>query len=126
MDRFCFCYIHIHFVLFCIQVFGHANLNKIMQNRNKIDDMVLKLYVYEQILGLTASPGTNRAKDKIGAKDHLLRLMANLDVSELSVVRECESSLLQFSSKPERGQFSNSSIHLNSFFLQDLHTNISY
>lgn len=55
-------------------------------------------------MGLTASPGTNRAKDKFGAKEHLLHIMTNLDVKELSVVKNCESSLLEYSSKPARGQ----------------------
>lgn len=72
--------------------------------RNLILRCNISFFLYGQIMGLTASPGTNRAKDKSGAKDHLLRIMTNLDVKELSVVKEYESSLLKYSSKLVKGQ----------------------
>ncbi|CAC5377971.1 IFIH1 [Mytilus coruscus] len=74
------------------EIMGHYRKKKFENGQNNLP----------QIMGLTASPGTNRAKDKFGAKDHLLRIMTNLDVKELSVVRKCESTLLKYSSKPAR------------------------
>ncbi|CAG2251237.1 IFIH1 [Mytilus edulis] len=60
------------------------------------------LHRLPQILGLTASPGTNKAKDEASAKDHLRKVMANLDVSELSVVKQNKEELLQYTSIPEK------------------------
>lgn len=56
-----------------------------------------------KILGLTTSPGTNKAKDLSSAKYHLTKVMANLDVSELSVVKRNKEELLQYTSIPEKG-----------------------
>lgn len=56
-----------------------------------------------QVLGLTASPGTNRADDGFSAVQHLKCLMANMDVSKLSVVRKYEQELLDYSSTPTKG-----------------------
>ncbi|VDI64067.1 interferon-induced helicase C domain-containing protein 1 [Mytilus galloprovincialis] len=61
-----------------------------------------KTHRLPQILGLTASPGTNKAKDLSSAKDHLTKVMANLDVSELSVVKRHKEELLQYTSIPEK------------------------
>lgn len=57
-----------------------------------------------KILGLTASPGTNKAKDVSAAKDHLRKVMANLDVTKLSVVQRNREELLQYTSIPEKGR----------------------
>ncbi|CAG2233525.1 IFIH1 [Mytilus edulis] len=63
-----------------------------------------------QVLGLTASPGTNRADDGFSAVQHLKCLMANMDVSKLSVVRKYEQELLNYSSTPTK---------VTSFLMQD-------
>ncbi|XP_052071608.1 antiviral innate immune response receptor RIG-I-like isoform X2 [Mytilus californianus] len=55
-----------------------------------------------QVLGLTASPGTNKADDGFSAVQHLKCLMANMDVSKLSVVRKYEQELLNYSSTPTK------------------------
>lgn len=47
-----------------------------------------------KILGLTALPGTNKAKDLSAAKYHLRKIMANLDVTKLSVVQRHREELL--------------------------------
>ncbi|VDI82244.1 endoribonuclease Dicer [Mytilus galloprovincialis] len=60
------------------------------------------LHRLPQILGLTASPGTNKAKDVASAKDHLRKVMANLDVTELSVVEQNKEELLEHTSIPEK------------------------
>ncbi|XP_063403919.1 interferon-induced helicase C domain-containing protein 1-like [Mytilus trossulus] len=83
----------------CHHTYGKTPYNKLMGHYRKKKFRNGKSNL-PQIMGLTASPGTNRAKDKSGAKDHLLRIMTNLDVKELSVVKEYESSLLKYSSKP--------------------------
>ncbi|CAC5397214.1 DDX58 [Mytilus coruscus] len=49
-----------------------------------------------------ASPGTNKAKDLAAAKDHLRKVMANLDVSKLSLVQRNREELLQYTSIPEK------------------------
>lgn len=56
-----------------------------------------------QVLGLTASPGTNKARDVSSAVDHLRKLMANLDVSQLSVVIIHKKQLLEYSATPTKG-----------------------
>jgi len=56
-----------------------------------------------QVLGLTASPGTNKARDVSSAVDHLRKLMANLDVSQLSVVIIHKEQLLEYSATPTKG-----------------------
>lgn len=56
-----------------------------------------------QILGLTASPGTNKAKDMRSAKDHLQKVMVNLGVSKLSVVRKNKEELSKYSETPTKG-----------------------
>ncbi|XP_063444871.1 antiviral innate immune response receptor RIG-I-like [Mytilus trossulus] len=61
-----------------------------------------KTHRLPQILGLTASPGTNKAKDLSAAKDHLRKVMANLDVTKLSVVQRHREELLQYTSIPEK------------------------
>ncbi|XP_052069151.1 interferon-induced helicase C domain-containing protein 1-like [Mytilus californianus] len=61
-----------------------------------------KAHRLPQILGLTASPGTNKAKDLSSAKDHLRKVMANLDVTKLSVVQRHKEELLQYTSIPEK------------------------
>ena len=64
------------------------------------------MYIYGynvQILGLTASPGSNKAKDVASAKDHLRSVMTNLDVGQLSVVKKHKQELLEYSSIPEKG-----------------------
>ncbi|CAG2184719.1 IFIH1 [Mytilus edulis] len=85
----------------CHHTYGKSPYNEIMGHyrKKKFENEQNNL---PQIMGLTASPGTNRAKDKFGAKEHLLHIMTNLDVKELSVVKNCESSLLEYSSKPAR------------------------
>ncbi|VDH88963.1 ATP-dependent RNA helicase DDX58 [Mytilus galloprovincialis] len=83
----------------CHHTYGKSPYNEIMgyYRKKKFENEQNNL---PQIMGLTASPGTNRAKDKFGAKEHLIHIMTNLDVKKLSVVKECESSLLKYSSKP--------------------------
>ncbi|XP_063446937.1 antiviral innate immune response receptor RIG-I-like [Mytilus trossulus] len=55
-----------------------------------------------QILGLTASIDTYNAKDLSAAKDHLRKVMANLDVTKISVVHRHREELLQYTSIPEK------------------------
>jgi hypothetical protein len=57
---------------------------------------IVSLRYYHICLGLTASPGTNRARDVSSAVDHLRKLMANLDVSQLSVVIKHKEQLLEY------------------------------
>lgn len=57
-----------------------------------------------QVLGLTASPGTNRADGGFSAVQHLKSLMANMDVFKLSVVQKNEQELLEYSSTPSKGK----------------------
>ncbi|XP_071133756.1 uncharacterized protein [Mytilus edulis] len=85
----------------CHHTYGKSPYNEIMGHyrKKKFENEQNNL---PQIMGLTASPGTNRAKDKFGAKEHLIHIMTNLDVKKLSVVKECESSLLKYSSKAAR------------------------
>ena len=56
-----------------------------------------------QILGLTASPGTNKAVNETAAIDHLRNLMVNMDVARLSTVRENQEELLEYTSTPAKG-----------------------
>ncbi|CAC5414135.1 DDX58 [Mytilus coruscus] len=83
----------------CHHVVRRNAFNQIMNyyRRHKFETKSGKI---PQVLGLTASPGTNRADDGFSAVQHLKRLMANLDVSKLSVVRKHEQELLEYSSTP--------------------------
>ncbi|CAC5418804.1 DDX58 [Mytilus coruscus] len=51
-----------------------------------------------QIVGLTSSPGINKVKDLTSAKGHLKQIMANLDVSKLSIVKRYKEELLRYTS----------------------------
>ncbi|XP_063447550.1 antiviral innate immune response receptor RIG-I-like [Mytilus trossulus] len=83
----------------CHHVVRRNAFNHIMNyyRRHKFETKSGKI---PQILGLTASPGTNRADDGFSAVQHLQSLMANLDVSKLSVVIKHEKELLEYSSTP--------------------------
>jgi hypothetical protein len=52
---------------------------------------------------LTASPGTNKSTNEESAIVHLKTLMANLSVSNLSVVRKYEEEIKQYSATPYKG-----------------------
>ncbi|XP_071130630.1 ATP-dependent RNA helicase DHX58-like [Mytilus edulis] len=87
----------------CHHVMGRNAFHQIMNyyRRHKFETKSGKI---PQVLGLTASPGTNRADDGFSAVQHLQSLMANLDVSKLSVVRKNEQELLEYSSTPTNVQ----------------------
>ncbi|OPL33770.1 hypothetical protein AM593_07595, partial [Mytilus galloprovincialis] len=61
-----------------------------------------KAHRLPQILGLTSLPDTNKAKDLSSAKDYLMKVMAHLDVTTLSVVQQHREELLQYTSIPEK------------------------
>lgn len=56
-----------------------------------------------QIVGLTASVGVGKAKDKEKAKEHILRLCANLDADKVETVRENRQALAEKSNVPVLG-----------------------
>ena len=56
-----------------------------------------------QILGLTATPGTGKAKSQYAAEDHVLQLCANLDVQHISVVEQNQNTLQERINVPVQG-----------------------
>ncbi|XP_023931940.1 probable ATP-dependent RNA helicase DHX58 isoform X2 [Lingula anatina] len=54
-----------------------------------------------QVVGLTASLGVGKAKNIESAKDHILRLCANLDTEVLSTVVQHENEMLQYVNVPK-------------------------
>ena len=57
------------------------------------------LYTFLQVIGLTASVGVGKASTTYGAKDHIMKLCANLDSVVVQVKREKET-LDKFVNKP--------------------------
>ncbi|VDI82498.1 Hypothetical predicted protein [Mytilus galloprovincialis] len=78
----------------CHHVHGKTPYNDIMATyrKAKYDEQGLKL---PQIVGLTASPGTNKATDESSAQKHLINIMINMDVIHLSTVRTHTANLLE-------------------------------
>ena len=58
-----------------------------------------------QIVGLTASPGTGQAKNLLQAREHILRLCANLDARRFVTVRDNLLQLRQVEAKPQDGVY---------------------
>ena len=57
-----------------------------------------------QIIGLTASPGTGKAKTIIGATNHVLKICANLDVDTISKPEKHKDVLLKRINIPEESE----------------------
>lgn len=55
-------------------------------------------------MGLTASPGTNKATDESSAQEHLINIMINMDVIHLSTVRMHTANLLEHTSEVKQGK----------------------
>uniref|UniRef100_UPI00358DF329 ATP-dependent RNA helicase DHX58-like isoform X2 n=1 Tax=Myxine glutinosa TaxID=7769 RepID=UPI00358DF329 len=53
-----------------------------------------------QIVGLTASPGTGRAKNIETAREHVMQICANLDAWELVVVEQHTKELMTYTNDP--------------------------
>ncbi|VDI42076.1 Hypothetical predicted protein, partial [Mytilus galloprovincialis] len=85
----------------CHHTFDNSNYNELMAYYRKAK-YGQKLSSLPQILGLTASPGTKKAKDLNSAKHHLRTVMTNLAVSKLSIVKRNEEELLQYTTIPEK------------------------
>ncbi|CAC5409074.1 DDX58 [Mytilus coruscus] len=85
----------------CHHTFDNSNYNELMAYYRKAK-YGEKLSSLPQILGLTASPGTKKAKDLNSAKHHLRTVMTNLAVSKLSIVKRNEEELLQYTTIPEK------------------------
>ncbi|XP_052088244.1 ATP-dependent RNA helicase DHX58-like [Mytilus californianus] len=85
----------------CHHVHGKTPYNDIMATYRKAkhDAKEMKL---PQIVGLTASPGTNKAKDEFSAKEHLMKVMTQMDVVHLSTVRKHKDNLQEYTSEPEQ------------------------
>ncbi|CAC5394241.1 DDX58 [Mytilus coruscus] len=85
----------------CHHTYDNSNYNELMAYYRKAK-YGEKLSSLPQILGLTASPGTKKAKDLNSAKHHLRTVMTNLAVSKLSIVKRNEEELLQYTTIPEK------------------------
>ncbi|CAC5370896.1 DDX58 [Mytilus coruscus] len=85
----------------CHHVHGKTPYNDIMATYRKAknDSQEMKL---PQIVGLTASPGTNKAKDESSAKEHLMKVMTTMDVIHLSTVRKHKENLQEHTSEAEQ------------------------
>ena len=57
-----------------------------------------------QIVGLTASVGVGKAKLMQKAVDHILKLCANLDVTQICTVREHVDELKNHTNEPTEGR----------------------
>ena len=58
---------------------------------------------YSQIVGLTASVGTGKAKDEEKVEKHIISLAANLDAHKIVTVVNESESLIQHTNTPEQG-----------------------
>ncbi|XP_052070234.1 antiviral innate immune response receptor RIG-I-like isoform X20 [Mytilus californianus] len=85
----------------CHHTCDNSNYNELMAYYRKAK-YGEKLSTLPQILGLTASSGTKKAKDLNSAKHHLRTVMTNLAVSKLSIVKLNEEELLQYTTIPEK------------------------
>ncbi|XP_063405225.1 ATP-dependent RNA helicase DHX58-like isoform X1 [Mytilus trossulus] len=85
----------------CHHVHGKTPYNDIMATyrkaQNDAQDMKLP-----QIVGLTASPGTNKAKDEFSANKHLMKVMTIMDVIHLSTVRKHKENLQEYTTEAEQ------------------------
>ncbi|CAC5401441.1 DDX58 [Mytilus coruscus] len=85
----------------CHHTYDNSNYNELMSYYRKAK-YGEKLSTLPQVLGLTASPGTKKAKVFHSAKNHLHTVMGNLAVSKLSIVRRYKDELLQYTTIPEK------------------------
>ena len=59
-----------------------------------------------QVIGLTASVGVGKARDKLGAKNHILSLCANMDaLYGITTVEGNKEELERHVNRPNEGQY---------------------
>ena len=74
-------------------------------NKGKQTQVYDLVFRYAQVVGLTASLGVGDTNDISKAVDNILQICANLDVENVSTVREHKEELSKYANTPERQVF---------------------